>query len=153
VLKNDAKVVIGRLFNVAGKHETNPHLIPEIMGQRHKGPRKIQLGNLFPRRDYIHVEDVAEALFSLSNMDIKNPIEVANIGSGIEYSVKELVDLCAKAIGEEIEIESVASRRRKVDRPGQLADISHIKRLCGWEPSRTLEQALVDAFEESTEKK
>jgi len=149
ILRQKSEVVIGRLFNVAGSHETNPHLIPAIMKQLNDGVRTIELGNLFPCRDYIHVKDVAEALFSLANMKMTKSLEVANIGSGVEYSVEELVELCAKVFGEKIEIKSVDSRRRKVDRPSQLAEISHINRICGWKPLRNLEQALEDALEES----
>jgi UDP-glucose 4-epimerase len=150
VRKERGQAVIARLFNAVGRRETNPHLIPAIMEQLLSGDRHIELGNLYPRRDYIHVEDIAEALFALGIMETKEPIDIFNVGSGIEFSVGELVEACGDAIGEFIKIESVASRRRKYDRPNQLADIKHIKNKCGWAPKRSLKQALEEIWQEET---
>ncbi|MHC1731076.1 MAG: NAD-dependent epimerase/dehydratase family protein [Bacteroidales bacterium] len=147
VNKGRGKVIIARLFNVVGTNETNPHLIPVIMDQLSKGFRHIQLGNLFPKRDYVHVEDVADALYSLASTPLKAEIEIFNIGSGVEYSVGELVGMCSEVIGEEIEIESVKTRQRKNDRLNQLADINKINSVTGWKPSRSLEQALKEVWQ------
>jgi len=147
VKKGRGKVIIARLFNVVGTNETNPHLIPVIMDQLSKGVRHIQLGNLFPKRDYVHVEDVADALYSLASSPIKEEIDVFNIGSGLEYSVGELVEMCSAVIGEKIEIESVKARQRNNDRLNQLADINKINSVTGWNPSRSLEQALKEVWQ------
>ena len=146
VRKGRGQAVIARLFNAVGRRETNPHLIPVIMKQLVDGDRHIELGNLYPRRDYIHVEDIAEALFALGTMEMEDGIDIFNVGSAIEFSVGELVELCGEAIGEYIKIESVPSRRRKYDRPNQLADIAHIKLKCGWEPKRDVRQALEEIW-------
>lgn len=146
VRKGRGQAVIARLFNAVGRRETNPHLIPAIMEQLLNGDRHIELGNLYPRRDYIHVEDIAEGLFALGMMETEEPIDIFNIGSGVEFSVGELVEACGKAIGEYIKIESVASRRRKYDRPNQLADLTHVKAKSGWAPKRNLHQALEEIW-------
>jgi UDP-glucose 4-epimerase len=146
VRKGRGQAVIARLFNAVGRRETNPHLIPAIMEQLLKGDRRIELGNLYPRRDYIHVEDIAEALFALGILETEEPIDIFNVGSGIEFSVGELVESCGKAINEDIEIVSVPARRRKYDRPNQLADLGHIKAKTGWEPKRNLRQALEEIW-------
>lgn len=146
VKKGRGKVIIARLFNVVGTNETNPHLIPVIMDQLSKGDRHVQLGNLFPKRDYVHVKDVADALYSLASSPIKEEIDVFNVGSGVEYSVGELVEMCSAVIGEKIEIESVKARQRSNDRLNQLADINKINTTTGWKPSRSLEQALKEVW-------
>src|SRR6185295_5715934 len=66
---------IARLFNVYGPEETNTHVLPDIMvGLKAGGP--LRLGNLEPLRDYIFVDDVADALVRLGqyrgNMDTFN---------------------------------------------------------------------------------
>ncbi len=145
--KGFSQAIVARLFNAVGRRETNPHLIPAIMEQLVNGSRHIQLGNLYPKRDYIHVEDIAGALYSLGNMSMEHPMGTFNVGSGKEYSVGELVELCAEVIKEYVKIESVPERRRKYDRPNQLADISHIHEKCGWQPKRNLRQALDEIWQ------
>ncbi len=147
--KTETQAVVARLFNVVGRRETNSHVVPAIMAQLYGGNRQITLGNLHPRRDYIHVEDVTEALFALGNVSVKQQFDVFNVGSGQEHSVGQLVELCSDVIEEPIEIISDPQRRRKVDRPNQLADIGKIQRATQWKPTRTLQQALEEIWEET----
>ena len=153
VSKNGGQAIIARLFNTVGRRETNPHVIPAIMAQLAAGRRQIKLGNLHPRRDYVHVEDVAEALFVLGSMAMKQPFDIFNIGSGQEHSVRELVELCCEVIAEPLEIVSAPEFQRKVDRPNQLADLTKIQQTSGWKPTRTLKQALCEIWGDNLEKR
>jgi UDP-glucose 4-epimerase len=146
VKKERGQAVIARLFNAVGPRETNPHLIPAIMEQISAGNRHVELGNLYPKRDYIHVRDIAEGLFAIAETSLIGALEVFNIGSGLEYSVEELVKLCGEVSGKPINIESVKSRRRKHDRSNQLANIEKIKNICSWTPNRSLIQALIEIW-------
>ena len=145
--KKRGEVIIARLFNAVGLRETNPHLLPEIMDQVKSGSRHIKLGNLFPKRDYIHVKDIAEALYLLGISELEKSFDVYNIGSGIEYTVEELVNICSLVISEEILVESVPEKRRKYDRPNQLANISKIKHNTGWKPKRSLKIAIQEIWD------
>jgi len=149
VSRRGGQGIVARLFNTVGRRETNPHVVPAIMAQLAAGSRLIKLGNLHTRRDYVHVEDVADALFILGSMSVEQSLDIFNIGSGQEYSVAELVDLCSRVIGEPIKITTAAERRRKVDRPSQLADLAKIQQATGWKPKRKLEQALCEIWEEA----
>jgi UDP-glucose 4-epimerase len=140
--------IVARLFNTVGRRETNSHVVPAIFGQLSGGNRSIKLGNLSPRRDYIHVEDVAEALFALGNVQMSQPFEIFNVGSGKDYSVQELVNLCSEVIGEPVEVITSADLQRKVDRPNQLADSSRLQRTVNWKPDRSLKQALAEIWQE-----
>ena len=148
VAKGFGSLVVARLFNAVGRRETNPHLIPAIMEQLSREDRNIELGNLYPKRDYIHVEDIAEGLYSLKDIRSSGTPEIFNIGSGTEYSVGELVALFSETIGEEINIVQVASRMRKNDRPSQLAGIERIRTATGWTPKRSLRQAVEEIWAE-----
>jgi UDP-glucose 4-epimerase len=148
VSKNDSQAVIARLFNTVGRRETNQHIIPMIMDQLAAGVRQIKLGNLHPRRDYVHVEDVAEALFELGEIHLAEPSDIFNIGSGVEYSVQEIVELCAEIIGESVDIISVPNLQRKVDRPNQLANLTKIQQITSWKPKRTIKQALSEVWQD-----
>jgi UDP-glucose 4-epimerase len=124
--------IICRFFNAFGPNETNPHLIPEIQQQVNDGLRKIYLGNLTPKRDFIHTSDMANAVHTLLSK-VNAGIDTYNLGRGIEYSVTEIVDAFSRQLGEKIEIEVDPARVRKVERMHLLADVSKLKSI-GWEP-------------------
>lgn len=69
VSRTDLQAVAARLFNNVGPHETNDHLIPDILSQILSGGRTLLLGNLLPRRDYVHVRDCAAALLALGRLE------------------------------------------------------------------------------------
>ena len=152
IFQTGGSAIIARLFNTVGRRETNSHVIPAIMAQLAVGERRIKLGNLHTRRDYVHVEDVAQALFVLGNREMDKPFDVFNIGSGRDFSVSDLVRLCSDVIAETVEIESTAELQRKFDRPTQLADLAKIRQIGGWKPERSLKQALSEIWEEIQER-
>lgn len=131
-LQTKVPVIICRFFNAFGPNETNPHLIPEIQKQVNSGLRVIQLGNLTPKRDFIHTSDMANAVHVLLNK-VKEGIHIYNLGRGIEYAVTEIVESFSRQIGEDIKIEVDPARVRKVERMHLLADVSKLKSI-GWEP-------------------
>ncbi len=131
-LMTGTPMIICRFFNAFGPNETNPHLIPEIQQQVNDGLRTIKLGNLTPKRDFIHTSDMANAVHVLLNK-INSGTDTFNLGRGIEYSVTDIVDSFSREIGEEIIIEVEPSRVRKVERMHLLADVSKLKSL-GWSP-------------------
>jgi UDP-glucose 4-epimerase len=125
--------IICRFFNAFGPNETNPHLIPAIQEQVLKGKREIFLGNLEPKRDFIHTSDMANAIDLLLNK-FDNGIDTFNLGQGQEYSVTEIVQAFEKAGGEKITIKQDPTRMRKSDRMHLLANVSKLKAYIGWEP-------------------
>ncbi len=139
-LRSGITTIICRFFNAFGPNETNPHLIPEIQRQVIGGNRKIQLGNLTPKRDFIHTYDMAEAVNTLIN-NVSSGIDVFNLGRGIEYAVTEIVDSFSNALGEKIEIEVDPARVRKVERMHLLADVTKLKSL-GWEPRIGIDEGI-----------
>lgn len=132
-LRTDVPTIIGRFFNAFGPNETNPHLFPEIQRQVLTGARTLKLGNLDPKRDYIHTEDMSRAMDALLRLGTRG-CETFNIGRGIEYSVREIVQAFERQLGEKLAIEVDPARVRKVERMHLLADVSKLKRLTGWEP-------------------
>jgi UDP-glucose 4-epimerase len=115
-------------------------LIPEIQQQINSGKRTIQLGNLEPKRDFIHTYDMARAVISLLKSDIQ--FDVFNLGRGIEYSVREIVEAFERELGEEISIEQDPDRMRKTDRMHLLANVSKLKSAIGWEPEWNIDQGV-----------
>lgn len=132
-LETGVKTTVVRFFNAFGLKETNPHLIPEIHKQVINGVRTLRLGNIAPKRDFIHTTDMATAIRLL--IDRKGPtFDTFNLGSGSEYSVTDVVDAFSTAIGQRLEIDVDPTRVRKVERMHLVADTSKLRVECGWQP-------------------
>ena len=98
-------------------------------------------------RDYIHVADLADAhVRALAKLQAGAGALVCNLGTGVGYTVKELIERARKLTGHPIPAEVVA---RRAGDPAQLvADGARAKELLDWTPQRSsLEQILADAWE------
>ncbi len=140
-MKSGISTVVCRFFNAFGPNETNPHLIPEIQQQVNDGKRTINLGNLTPKRDFIHTHDMASAIKLLLEKDLKG-INTYNLGRGIEYSVIEIVEAFERQLDEKIIIEQEQSRIRKTERMHLLADVSKLKKETGWKPIWSIDEGI-----------
>ncbi|MCH2232553.1 MAG: GDP-mannose 4,6-dehydratase [Crocinitomicaceae bacterium] len=145
-LSSNIPVIICRFFNAFGPNETNPHLIPEIQDQVNSGKRTIQLGNLDPKRDFIHTYDMARAMELLLEAEIQG-VETFNLGRGIEYSVREIVESFERQLGEKITIEVDPKRVRKTDRMHLLADVNKLKSFTGWNPEWSIDDGVKTLIE------
>ncbi|MFB0971844.1 MAG: UDP-glucose 4-epimerase GalE, partial [Neofamilia sp.] len=146
------KYVSLRYFNAAGAHEKgdigechNPetHLIPLILqvplGQR----EKVSIfGDDYDTpdgtciRDYIHVWDLADAHYlAYKYMLDGNNSEIFNLGRGIGFSVKVVIDAARKVTDHEIPAE--IAKRRAGDPAVLVASKDKIKKTLGWNPQRT----------------
>lgn len=132
------KSAVVRFFNAFGPRETNPHVIPEIIIQLKKG-NQVNLGNIEPKRDFIHTADMCRALRMLASSDAYE-LDTFNLGQGEEVSVKEVVSMIADIIGQPIEIITDPARVRKVERMHLMSDNSKIKKAIGWEPRISLKE-------------
>lgn len=140
-LETSIPSIVGRFFNAIGSNETNLHLFPSILKQIKAGQRTIKLGNLLPQRDYIHVQDIAEAIHQLMR-HFEAGYEVFNIGSGQEYTVVEIVKAFEEALGETISIEIDVDKVRRVERMHLAADISKLKTFINWTPTRSIQETI-----------
>jgi nucleoside-diphosphate-sugar epimerase len=142
--KTGAIGVVARIFNTIGENDPNGHLIPEVLRQLDSkaDPARIKLGNLSSRRDYIYVEDTAACLSAMVEAEGFLPTEYFNIGTGVEYSVRELVERIAAIMGKSIEVCVDPARVRQVDRPSQLADMTKTLSRFPWKPTYSLDKAL-----------
>lgn len=135
--------VVVRLFNVYGPGETNPHLIPEIIRQVRAGVRRLELGNLWPVRDYVFVRDVAAAFRRLLELD--DPPEVVNVGTGGGWTVEELVAALREATGLPLEATSIPEKCRTVERDVLRPDVTRLTAAVG-HPATSLIDGLREAF-------
>ena len=123
-------------------HPENSHVLPAlirriILAKKNNEPTVTIWGSGSPRREFIHVDDLAEACFFL----FKNYNEqgLVNIGCGIDISIKELAELIASEVGFEGNLFFDNTKPDGTLR--KLMDTSKINSL-GWKPSINLQEGI-----------
>ena len=133
-------ITIFRPFNIYGKGQNPDFLIPSIIQQAQNG--KIIIRDDRPKRDYIHVEDIISAIITAINIKDENKsIKKYNLGSGISYSVKEIIDIVRGFYDSKIEYICTHEIRAN-EVLDTIADISKIKKEMDWEPKISIEEGL-----------
>ena len=125
----DTSLIIGRLFNAAGPRETNPHFLPEMVRQIVEGKRRLEVGNLWPQRDFVDVQSMAEIIVAV--IERVTGTEIVNLGSGIVQEVGKVLDTLVSVLPFKVEVVSVASRQRANDRPYLCPALDKLKTLIG----------------------
>jgi UDP-glucose 4-epimerase len=142
-----------RYFNVAGasvrngeQHEPETHLVPNVLAAA-LGRRSLTVfGTDYPTadgtciRDYIHVEDLADAHLSaleLTGELTPSPgpgLAACNLGSGTGFSVLEVIRAAETVVGHAIP--HATGPRRPGDPPALVASNDRARELLGWVPGR-----------------
>ncbi len=118
------------------------HVLAALLRKTHEAKRSgaheiVVWGSGQPRREFLHVDDLAAAcLFLLQNY---NSPEVINVGTGLDLSVRELAELICDVVGFEGELAWDATKPDGT--PRKLLDISKIKSL-GWQPRIPLREGI-----------
>jgi UDP-glucose 4-epimerase len=148
-----------RYFNVAGAsrslgedHDPETHLIPLVLQAASGARDHIKVfGTDYPTRDgtavrdYIHIEDLGQAhLLALDRLE-PGTHHVFNLGTGHGYTVREVIEAARHVTGREIPARDEG--RRAGDPPQLVAANERARAELGWEPERSLEQMIADAWE------
>ena len=155
-----------RYFNVAGSyksdsgellvenHQNETHLIPKILKNtlRNGADDKVEIyGNNFPTkdgtciRDYLHVKDLAHAhVLAIEKLE-KGVSKLFNLGSGVGYSILEVLDEIEKVMG--VKLNRVTSPARKGDPAVLLAAIGKAKDQLGWKPEASLNEIISSSWQ------
>lgn len=137
----DKKMIVGRIYNLIGPRETNPHIIPEIIKQLKANKNKLSLGNIWPIRDYVPVNECARAIIDLCVKTV-DPLTTVNIATGVGQSVEMLIQQIEKILGHSIVVEKDPSKVRGVERARLVANVAKLKKLIGWTPTSRVESIL-----------
>ena len=151
-----------RYFNACGAHKSgligedhNPetHLIPLILqvpnGQREKvaifgDDYDTKDGTCI--RDYIHVTDLAQAhILAVKYLNEGKESNIFNLGNGIGFSVKEVIEIARKVTGHPIP--AIISPRRAGDPAKLVASSEKARKILGWNPEHAeLEEIIASAW-------
>ena len=117
-----------RLFNVYGPGEKSFRLIPNTINTLIAGNSILfDSGNII--RDFLYVEDAAEALVSLFQSDLQGPV---NVASGYPLSIHELIVLISEYLGKEKLINFNAKSDDSTKPKRVVACVSRLQNELGW---------------------
>ena len=151
-----------RYFNACGAHESGKigeahdpetHLIPLILQVPNKKREFISIfGNDYDTpdgtcvRDYIHVMDLAQAhILAMNYLRNGGTSDIFNLGSGVGFSVKEVVETARKVTGHPIPAKE--EPRRAGDPSTLVASSQKAREILGWKPRYTeLETIIASAW-------
>jgi GDP-L-fucose synthase len=123
------------------------HVLPALMRKFHeakaKDRKEVEIwGTGKPRREFLHVDDLADACVYLMNHYDES--DFINIGTGKDSSIRELAEIVAKIVGFE---ENLRFDTSKPDgTPQKLLDVSRLKSL-GWSPRISLKDGIKQTYE------
>jgi UDP-glucose 4-epimerase len=130
-----------RLFNVYGPRDTNPHIIPRIIELLHGPFPEIRVGAMGNTRDFLHVDDVVQAICTALVHDSAK-YDVFNVGTGHATSVRDVLKILLEAAGDHRPVVEDKTLLRTYDRPSLTSDIAKITHAMGWRPVVVLEEGL-----------
>jgi UDP-glucose 4-epimerase len=158
----DLRYVVLRYFNAAGahesgeigeKHDPETHLVPIILQHLLGTREQVSIfGDDYATadgtciRDYIHVTDLANAhIIALESLiNGTNSAVTYNLGNGLGYSVKEIIEACEKVTN--LGANVVVVERRLGDPARLVASSEKIQKELGWKAKRNLEDIIASAW-------
>ena len=137
-------------------HPENSHVIPALLRRFHEAKLNgdaevVAWGSGKPMREFLHVDDMAAASIYVMQLDqdtyaanTENMLSHINVGTGVDCTIRELVETVAKVVGFEGNIAFDASKPDGA--PRKLMNVDRLKSL-GWQYSIDLEQGLTSTYE------
>ena len=112
----------------------NSHVLPALLRKFHEAklnddPQVVMWGTGSPKREFLHVDDLGDAVVHLT--ESYSDSEIVNVGVGTDVSIRELAEMIKDVVGYEGEIVNDTSKPDGT--PRKLMDVSRLANL-GWEP-------------------
>ena len=137
-------------------HPENSHVIPALLRRFHEAKLNrlsevIAWGSGKPMREFLHVDDMAAASIYVMQLDnttyeanTQPMLSHINVGTGVDCTIRELVETVAKVTGYQGSISFDATKPDGA--PRKLMNVSRLKDL-GWQSAIDLEQGLTTTYE------
>ena len=129
-------------------HSENSHVLPALIRRFHEAmvqnkPEVVLWGSGTPLREFLHADDCADAIVRL--LELEQPPDLVNLGSGEEVSIRNLAELVAEAVGYQGKIVQDASKPDGT--PRKLMDNRLVFSL-GWKPKYNLRSGIAHAYQD-----
>ncbi len=129
----DMDIVMARTFNLMGEGFPTRlfvgNLLKQIVDYKNGAVKKIQVGNLENKRDYLHVTNACKYYISIMNFGLQG--EIYNVGSGVSVKTRDILNkiLLENGIDESEIVFFDSGKKLKIDIPDIYADISKVSKL------------------------
>lgn len=135
-------IVIARPFNNYGPRQHPEKVVPRFVTQALAGDRLTIHGDGRASRDWLYVDDDAEAIEALIAAPLDDVVgEVVNVATGVDLSVSEVADLVLEVVGN-----PAAGKTHVEERPGQvdrhIGSTEKMRRLTGWRAGTSFVEGL-----------
>lgn len=138
----ETKFIVGRLFNLYGARETNPHILPAIIDQlKAKKPYQLSLGNTWPMRDMVPVSEAAKVVILMSKTAHES-FALYNVATGKAVSMDQMIETIGELLGQKILVEKDPKKVRATERSHLEANMERLKSFIGFVPNNDLRQGL-----------
>jgi len=128
-------------------HPENSHVLPALIRRFHEAkeanaPEVVMWGSGTPKREFLYSDDAASAIFHMLNME--DPPNLVNIGTGKEVTIRELAEKVAATVGYEGKIIQDTSKP-----DGMMRKVTDVTRLhqTGWHASIDLDEGLKQTYQ------
>jgi len=141
-------VCIFRPFNTFGPRQSMRAVIPTIISQVLGNQTEIKLGSLSPVRDMVYVKDTAKG-FMLAGITPVSDGEVISVGTGVGYTVGEIVNIIQEIAGTNKPVVEDTARVRPENSEvfKLICNNSKAKELLGWDCTYTIKDGLKHAID------
>lgn len=129
-------------------HPEHSHVLPALIRRFHQAresgaPSVVIWGSGKPRREFLHVDDVADGLLHLAGLD--NPPDLVNLGTGEDIPIADLAQLIAEVVGYDGDLTFDTSRPDGT--PRKLTDTSRLHQT-GWKHKIGLREGLEHTYQD-----
>ena len=135
-----------RLYSVYGPYEEPRRLVPALIVKGLES-RLPPLASPDTARDYVYVADVLDAYLLAATVESADPGEVFNVGSGIQTTLRDIVDISRRLLRLSNAPEWGTLPDRAWDTTIWRADSSRIRSQLGWEPRHDLRAGLAETID------
>jgi GDP-L-fucose synthase len=147
--RNYVAVMPTNLYGIGDKYDLqNSHVLPALIHKAHLAKKErvydlVVWGSGTPRREFMYVDDMADACVFLMESGYKDGL--INIGVGEDVSIKELAELVCKVVRYEGAL--VFDTTKPDGTPRKLLDVSKLTAL-GWKPKTSLADGINEAYKD-----
>lgn len=140
-------VKIIRPFNTYGPRQSGRAIIPSIILQLLKGKERINIGNIFPVRDFTYVKDTVKGFLKIYSSK-KLVGETVNIGMGKGYSIKDLIDIISGLMEVNIRTKNDKKRIRpdKSEVNKLICKNRKLMKVTDWRPEYNIQKGLKETI-------
>jgi UDP-glucose 4-epimerase len=138
--KHNLPVVMARIFRAYGPWDSNKKLIVKALEHFGKGI-PLSLSTKSYTRDYIFIEDLAQAILKICVTKLPNGSEL-NIGSGDKHSARKITGFMEDILGEIFLVSQIPYPTNYLDKVNFQADITNTKTSLEWKPKTSILEGL-----------